>query len=272
VSVDRDQTALLEGVELAAIRSIVDAAPPALAARLGLRYVPLGPAGAVVALACDVPLFNRAIGLGLLAPADAATVDQAVGLWTGTDLTYLIQVTPHAETPDLVAALEARGLARLDAWAKVWRDAAPAAEAATDLRVEAVGRERAADVGRILCACFGLSESVGELFAGVLGCDGWHTYVAFDGDEPVATGSLFVQGQVGALQAAATLPSHRRRGAQGAIVARRVKDGLALGCRLFAAEAAEDTPEHSNPSYHNLLRAGFRLGYLRRNYLPARDA
>jgi hypothetical protein len=272
VSIDRDRAALLEEVELAAIRSIVDAAAPDLAERLGLRHAPLGRAGAVVAASCDVPLLNRAIGLGLLAPGDAAAVDQVVGLWAGTGLTYLVQVVPHAETPDLRAALEERGLARLDAWAKVWRDAAPAPAAATDLRVEAVGRERAADVARILCAGFGLPEAVGGLFASVLGRDGWHTYMAFDGDAPVATGSLFVRGRVGALQAAATLPSHRRRGAQGALVAHRIRDGLALGCRMFVAEAAEDTPEAPNPSYHNLLRAGFRLAYLRRNYVPGRVA
>jgi hypothetical protein len=155
------------------------------------------------------------------------------------------------------------------AWAKVWRDDVPPPATTTDLRVEAVGRERADDVARILCAGFGLPEPVGALFAGVLERDGWHTYVAFDGDAPVATGSLFVRGQVGALQAAATLPSYRRLGAQGAIVARRIGDVLALGCQLFAAEAAEDRPQEPNPSYHNLLRAGFRLAYLRRNYVPA---
>ena len=74
------------------------------------------------------------------------------------------------------------------------------------------------------------------------------------------------------MQAAATLPSHRRRGAQGALVARRIRDGLALGYRLFAAEAAEDGPEAPDPSYHNVLRAGFRLAYLRRSYLPVRGA
>ena len=81
-----------------------------------------------------------------------------------------------------------------------------------------------------------------------------------------------MHGRAGALQAAATLPSHRRRGAQGALVARWIRDGLALGCRFFAAEAAEDTPESPNRSYHNLLRAGFRLAYLRRNYAPGRGA
>ena len=271
-SVDRDRAAALEEVELAALRTIVDAAAPDLAQQLGLRYAPQDRAGAVVATGCDVPLLNRAIGLGLLTAADEAAIARVVGLWAGTGLTHLVQVVPHAETAGLRAALEARGLRPLDAWAKVWRDDAPAPAAATDLRVQEVGRERVTDVGRILCACFGLPEAVGALFAGVLGHDGWHTYLAFDGDEPVATGSLFVLGRIGALQAAATLPSHRRRGAQGAIVARRIRDGLALGCRLFAAEAAEDTPGDPNPSYHNLLRAGFRLAYRRRNNAPARGA
>ena len=78
---------------------------------------------------------------------------------------------------------------------------------------------------------------------------------------------MFVNGEVGWLGFAGTLKTHRKRGGQGALFARRIKDGLALGCKWFVTETGEDTPENPNPSYHNMLRSGFKLAYLRRNYV-----
>ena len=49
--------------------------------------------------------------------------------------------------------------------------------------------------------------------------------------------------------------------------ARRISDGLKVGCKWFVSETGEDTPESPNPSYHNMLRAGFTLAYLRPNYV-----
>ena len=52
-------------------------------------------------------------------------------------------------------------------------------------------------------------------------------------------------------------------------MAQRIRDGMALGCRWLITETGEDTPEHPNPSYHNMLRTGFKLAYHRANYMPA---
>jgi len=69
---------------------------------------------------------------------------------------------------------------------------------------------------------------------------------------------------------AGTLPAFRRRGGQGAIMARRIRDAVQLGCRWVITETGEDLPDRPNPSYHNMLRAGFSLAYQRPNYLPHR--
>ena len=78
---------------------------------------------------------------------------------------------------------------------------------------------------------------------------------------------MFVNGEVGWLGFASTLKKYRKRGGQSALFARRIQDGLALGCKWFVTETGEDTPEDPNPSYHNMLRSGFKLAYLRRNYV-----
>lgn len=102
-----------------------------------------------------------------------------------------------------------------------------------------------------------------------IGRPGWRHYLAFDGDQAVATGALNLRDHIGWLGVGSTLPSHRRRGAQGALMARRVRDGISLGCRWLVTETGEDLPARPNPSYHNMLRTGFTLAYQRLNYVFA---
>jgi hypothetical protein len=68
---------------------------------------------------------------------------------------------------------------------------------------------------------------------------------------------------------AATLPEFRRRGSQGAILERRIADGIEAGCEAFATctgEAVEGDPQHS---YRNIERYGFRRTHARANWVPA---
>lgn len=96
--------------------------------------------------------------------------------------------------------------------------------------------------------------------------DGFRCYWGLDGDRRVAVATLRVEGDLGWLGMGGTLASHRRRGGQRALIERRLRDGLALGCRHFVCEAAEDLADKPNPSIHNLLWAGFRVAYARANF------
>jgi hypothetical protein len=57
-------------------------------------------------------------------------------------------------------------------------------------------------------------------------------FATWDGDEIVAT-NLFICGEIGSLNTAATLPTHRNRGARSALIAAR-----ANGPRIPAVTAA----------------------------------
>ena len=50
-------------------------------------------------------------------------------------------------------------------------------------------------------------------------------------------------------------------------MARCIRDAARLDCRWVITETGEDLPDHPNPSYHNMLRAGFKLAYMRPNYV-----
>jgi hypothetical protein len=76
-----------------------------------------------------------------------------------------------------------------------------------------------------------------------------------------------VSGEAGYLALAATKETHRRQGGQHALIARRIRDAAAQGCRTLVAESAEDRPDKPAPSFRNLRSLGFKLAYLRPNYL-----
>jgi hypothetical protein len=105
--------------------------------------------------------------------------------------------------------------------------------------------------------------------ASMVGRAGWQHYLAWDGSRPVAAAALYVRDGAGWLGMASTLPAARRRGAQGALMAQRIEDGRALGCRWLVTETGEDTPARPNPSYRNMIRAGFALAYHRENVMPS---
>jgi GNAT superfamily N-acetyltransferase len=90
-------------------------------------------------------------------------------------------------------------------------------------------------------------------------------YGSYDGGEIVGGGALHIDGDVGWLGIGATLPAHRGRGGQRAVMARRIADAVAAGCTTVATETGV-LPDHPNPSLRNMLRSGFELAYERANW------
>jgi hypothetical protein len=91
--------------------------------------------------------------------------------------------------------------------------------------------------------------------------------MAFDDERPVAGAAMFVKDGSAWFGVAGTVAEARNRGAQTALLARRLHDAKRLGCSWVTAETSPETPERRNPSYHNMLRVGLRVAYLRDKYL-----
>jgi len=217
----------------------------------------------------DLLLFNRLVGCGVERAARRDDVRDAVARLRDAGVhNYGVQVSPAAQPFELTAWLGDEGLVPHDRWAKMFRGDDPAAPARTDLEIREVARRHADAFASVVAAGFGMPPAFHPWLAALVGRPQWRPYLAWDGDTPVAGAALFVQGDVGWLGVASTLPAARRRGAQGALMARRIEDGRALGCRWFVTETGEDTPERPNPSFRNMLRSGFALGYHRANYMP----
>jgi hypothetical protein len=243
-------------------------APADVAANFGLRVERVGSAIALITDKLDIMLFNRVIGLGVMEPTTESMVDDIVQLYRNAGIqNFAVQLSPTAQPADLPVLLQAHGLPRRDNWAKVYRGTEAPPLVPTNLRIECIGPEHALAFASVACTVFGMPDSLSPWFEAAVGRPGWRHYLAWDGTVPVATGALYVRDQVGWLGVGSTLPTHRRQGAQGALMAQRIRDGIELGCRWLITETGEDTPDHPNPSYHNMVRTGFELAYQRPNYI-----
>jgi GNAT superfamily N-acetyltransferase len=83
----------------------------------------------------------------------------------------------------------------------------------------------------------------------------------------VATGAAYFTGPAAWIDFASTLPEARGRGAQSALIARRIEDCARARCDTIVVETAEPTAENAAPSYRNVTRLGFQPVYARPNYL-----
>ncbi len=263
---ERAIATLVEHAEAQAYADLFAAAP----ADLKLHAYEFDAATILVAPALDIPLFNRAIGLGIDEPASEAAIQSVVTIFRESGVrNFALQVSPVALTAPMQAWLEGERLAVRDRWSKVFRSGETHFRSHTDLRIESVDAGQAGLFAAVACEGFGMPPMLIPWLEATVGQPGWHHYMAWDDDRPVATGSLFVRDRIGWLGIATTLPSHRRRGAQLALMAARLRDGAGMGCEWFVTETGEDTPQHVNPSYHNMMRAGFSLAYHRPNYMRA---
>ncbi|HKZ71229.1 MAG TPA: GNAT family N-acetyltransferase [Anaerolineales bacterium] len=260
---------LVEFGEAEAYADLYNATPPDYAAQFGIGVHRIESAFMFTALAFDIPLFNRVVGLGLREPATEAMVDEAIAHFQGRGVKHFaFQTSPEAQPVGLGGWLTARNLRSPDNWVKMIRGTEPPPEIKTDLRVELIGPDDTNAFSEIAAIAFGMPPVVGAWLTPITGRAGWRHYLAFAGDGPVGCGALFVKDKIGWLGIAGTLPAARGRGAQGALMAGRIRDATELGCEWIITETGEETLANPNPSYRNMVRMGFKLIYPRPNYQP----
>ena len=188
---------------------------------------------------------------------------------------FFAHVASEAATPSVLAALGARGVERYHrGWFKLVRHgAAPEPPlpllVATDLRVREATLADSGAFADLIVRCHGALPEAAPLLAALVTRPRWHVYVACDGERPVATGALTVLGDVGYLGYGATDPAYRRRGAQSALLAKRMRVALALGCRWIFSDTGEAVAGQPNPSFDNMRRLGLEPIARRDNYAPA---
>jgi len=265
----------LEAVERAELEALHAVAPATVREALGLRCESVGTAllSLVAAAPPSAIVVNRAIGLGVEAPADRETVGTIVERYAAAAVSrYFVHVHPDASPAGLRGWLLEHGLEKARGWMKFTRGRAVPAMVNTSVQVREARAEDMPAFARIAVAAFDLGRELEPWLVHLDRAPGWHAFVGVADGAVVATGGLFVHDGIGWLDFGATTPSCRGRGAQSALLRQRIVHALDLGCRTLATATGEAVPGDPQHSYRNILKLGFREAYVRDNYAPPRGA
>jgi hypothetical protein len=258
----------LEAIEFGAYADFCRAAPAAIRATHAIDVREVGPATCVTSRDVEpAAIFRRAVGLGVRAAATEAQLDAVIADMSARVRTFAIPVAERNRPAELASWLEKRGFTRGYAWMKFRRPCDGVPAAACDLDIRIVGRELGDAFGRVVAEGFGMPAAIAPWLGELAGREGWTCVMAFADDTPVAAGTVYVKNDCAWLGFGATLPSHRRHGAQNALLARRLSEAAARGASVAVTETGERLPDRPSNSYRNILRAGFEEMYVRQNYL-----
>jgi GNAT superfamily N-acetyltransferase len=254
----------LEAIERDAWVDFYASAPASMRSTLGIACSRIDDGALLICGGIDHIQFNRLAAIGLREPARVEVVERAVVEFTRAGLKNWIVQVPEQAT-GLAEACARCGLQpHPRSWVKFHRPAADV-EAATRLTVRGAVPSEAQAFGATAAAAFGMPSVVGDWLAALVGRPRWHCVLALDGTKPIAAGAVYVDGAYAWLGIGGTLPSHRRLGAQSALLAARIRHAAQSGCAWVTTETGLPHPGEAGPSYQNILRAGFHITYVRPN-------
>ena len=258
----------LERIEAEAWSSNQLAMPDSLAVRLGVDVSRVAGAVALRAAKVDILMLNRVVGLGFQSPLTETLLDHVIAHYRSSAVPrFLISWSPAATPPAAAAWMTARGFVERGAIAKLFLHARAKVSTTTGPSVIEIDASRAAEYGVLVARADDDPPEFASAHAATVGVAGWRHYLAVEDDRAIAGGCMFQRDGIAWCGFAGTLPEHRRKGAQTALLGRRANDAVRAGAELIACETVAETPTRPSPSYRNMIRVGFRQAYLRTEML-----
>lgn len=248
-----------DAIEAEAWRDMIDAAPPGFRSGVGLRAEIVHGATAIAASGIPITLFNRTIGAGLFEEPTEESIGDIIA-WHAAASPSCAWIHVGAATPPLVReVLEKRGFTRpaRARWAKFLRRHGSIPDAPTELAIREIAEAERDALGALIARAHEMPPPMAGWVAALAARPSWTAFGAFDGDAMVAGGMLYSRGTRAWLGLGGTLPSHRRRGAQRALMSARIERALASGSHTIATETGEPIAGEVNPSLQNMVRSGF---------------
>jgi GNAT superfamily N-acetyltransferase len=244
--------------------------------KLGVEVLRVGGGVALSVRADSTHLWNRALGFGFTRAVTRDLIEQLALFYRAQGVvTATIQIAPSAMPADWDVIRAREGLSRGPRVVKLAREIdieAPPADAGQNLRdglrVGPVGSADEAECVAVRLRAFDVfDECTTALVSATVRAEGWHPFAVWDGDRIIATAGLHIHEDTARFLGGATLPEHRRHGAQAALIAARIQAARAAGCRWLVADTGPEIPGSRNSSLRNLRRAGFEVLYERTDWI-----
>lgn len=208
--------------------------------------------------------YNKVLGGGITKPFDAEQLARAEHLFGSERVRIELCSLAAAQT---YAQLAQRGYRLIGVEHVLVRGLATRVAASSAFAIE---RASPAD----FCATF-LDAAIHEDGTGVVadaftqattsaaiddarGAPGFIDYVAYDAGVPIGAATMHVQGTMAVLMGSGTVPAHRGRGVQRALLEHRLMAAYDAGARLAVVTTGTGTRSQAN-----VMKVGFALGYVR---------
>lgn len=213
---------------------------------------------------------NRVVGLGLGTPLTPAYLEQLMTLYRDSGAErFVVQWSPYSQPASALEWMTQMGGNVMNPTSKyIYQcDSGLPPSEPSDFDIREIDASDGDVFEGIVAPALGVPDGLGEGVRSTIGQPGWRYYLAYDGDRPIAGASLYVAGDQAWLGFGATIEGDRRRGAQSALIRRRLADAQRDGCSLASTETHASRSGLDRVSSSNLQRAGFVLLYVRQNVL-----
>lgn len=257
-----------ELIESAALNDFAHSASKETIEKCGIKIFPVGGVNGLISSKIDILAFNRVVGLGIKEPIDERVVDIILNKIEANQVNrFFIQVHPEVYSDQVRRLFELHDFYHYNNWVRLVRDTSPPHKVKTKLEIKTITKNESKLFGEIVVKAFEWPDELTQWLASPVGRKNWYHYIAFEKNIPVATAAFFHSGDFAWFDFAATHPEHRGKGAQSALLAKRIEDCRKLGIKTIIVETAEQTSKKESPSYRNVLKAGFKEAYKRPNFI-----
>lgn len=265
-----DLAPLVENVEALAWTELQLALSPEVRIRLGVDVRQYAGATLLLISHADVLQLNRVIGLGIAQALTTADLDQIISTYAAAGVSkFLVHWGPTCVPPLAPEWLRERRFRQVAGTTKLvlrLDGRERSAISTPQLRVVEIDERGASTFEKIVGTALGVPQSVAEGIRSTIAHPRWRFYLAMDDERPVAGGALYLHGASAWCGLAGTLEGDRGRGAQTALLRRRIEDAAHAGCTFLSADTAA-TRTGTSRSLKNMIRVGFEILYERDNYL-----
>ncbi|WP_299541163.1 hypothetical protein [uncultured Herbaspirillum sp.] len=259
-------------IETAAYLDMFYAAPEHYRLEQGIRTALIGDVTCFAFKSFPASLLNRTLCLGT---SSAATEDLVRELhsWMRTyaNPNFNLGIDINAKPSSLRSWLESAGLAPSGGGiARFLHAEVGVAPIAGRLSVRPVQIEERHLAGQLIRTAFGFPAHFDQWFSQIIGRENWYFSFVCDGAVPVSIGALYLKDEIAWLGVGGTLKEYRTQGAQNLSLHHRVQQALRLGAHSIHVETGHPGQGESiGPSYRNILRAGFKLMFVRTEFMSA---